>query len=111
MVLFRVAQEALTNVFRHPQASRVEASIQKLADLICMKIIDEDKSFQVEPMMRSRERKYLELLGMRERLEMVGGYFEAESAPGKGTTITALIRHGNGLAGKEPLVKSAETKP
>ncbi len=95
-VLFRVAQEALTNVSRHAHASRVEVSIQKLADLICMKIKDDGKSFEVERMMRSRGRKHLGLLGMRERLEMVGGCFEVESVAGKGTTITALIPPGNG---------------
>ena len=49
-VLFRVAQEALTNVARHAQASRVEVSIQKLPDGVCMKIKDDGKSFQVERM-------------------------------------------------------------
>jgi len=110
-VLFRVAQEALTNVSRHAHASRVEVSIQKTSDGCCMKIKDDGKSFQVGRMLHSRGRKHLGLLGMRERLEMVDGHFEVVSARGKGTTITALIRHGNGLAGKEPLVKSAETKP
>ena len=86
-VLFRVAQEALTNVSRHAHASRVEISIQRLADGACMKIEDDGKSFEVERMMRSRGRKHLGLLGMRERLEMVGGHFDIESAPGKGTTI------------------------
>ena len=98
-VLFRVAQEALTNVSRHAHASRVEVSIQKLADLICMKIKDDGKSFEVERMMHFRGRKHLGLLGMRERLEMVGGCFDVESEAGKGTTITALIPPGNG-AGK-----------
>jgi signal transduction histidine kinase len=95
-VLFRVAQEALTNVSRHAHASRVEVSIQKLAELVCMKIKDDGKSFEVERMMRSRGRKHLGLLGMRERLEMVGGCFDVESVAGKGTTITALIPPGNG---------------
>jgi signal transduction histidine kinase len=109
-VLFRVAQEALTNVSRHAHASRVEVNIQRLANGICMKIKDDGKSFEVERMMRSRGRKHLGLLGMRERLEMVGGHFDVESAPGKGTTITARIPFGNGLPGKEPLIKSAGTK-
>lgn len=109
-VLFRVAQEALTNVSRHAQASRVEVSIQKLRNVICMRIEDDGKSFQVERMMRFRGRKRLGLLGMRERLEMVGGSFNVESAPGKGTTITAQIRPGNGRAGKESPRDSAKTK-
>ena len=109
-VLFRVAQEALTNVSRHAHASRVEVSIQRLAAGVCMKIKDDGKSFGVERMMRYRGRKHLGLLGMRERLEMVGGHFDIESAPGKGTAITALIPPGNGHIGKESLMKSVETK-
>ena len=90
-VLFRVAQEALTNVARHAQASRVEVTIQKVPDGICMKIQDNGKSFQVERTLHSNNGKRLGLLGMRERLEMVGGKFGIESTPGEGTTITAQI--------------------
>jgi len=93
-VLFRVAQEALTNVARHAQASRVEVSIQKLPDFICMKIQDDGKSFQVERALNAKGRKRLGLLGMRERLEMVRGRFEIVSSPGKGTTVTAQIPLG-----------------
>jgi len=101
-VLFRVAQEALTNVSRHAHATRVEVSIQKLADGIYMKIKDDGKSFEVDRIMRSRGRKHLGLLGMRERLEMVGGLFDVESAPGKGTTVTALLPHGHDRGKKQP---------
>jgi signal transduction histidine kinase len=93
-ILYRVAQEALTNVSRHAHASRVEVDIQKLPDCICMKINDNGKSFQVERVLNARGRKRLGLLGMRERLEMVGGRFDIESVPDKGTTITAKIPSG-----------------
>ena len=93
-VLFRVAQEALTNVARHAQASRVEVSIQKLRSRVCMKIKDDGKSFNVERALHANGGKHLGLLGMRERLEMVGGRFDVESAPGKGTAITAQIPLG-----------------
>ncbi|MEO7675762.1 MAG: ATP-binding protein [Verrucomicrobiota bacterium] len=92
--LFRVAQEALTNVARHAQASRVEVSIQKLPGGICMRVIDDGKSFVVENVFHGRSGKHLGLLGMRERLEMVGGSFAAQSAPGQGTTIEAQIPFG-----------------
>jgi signal transduction histidine kinase len=104
-ILYRVAQEALTNVARHAQASRVEVSIQKLPDCICMKIKDDGKSFQLERVLNVKGRKHLGLLGMRERLEMVGGHFGVESAPGKGTTIIAQIPPG-----KAALMESAEAK-
>jgi signal transduction histidine kinase len=93
-VLFRIAQEALTNVARHAQASRVEVSLEKLPDGICMRIKDDGKSFQVERVLCGNGSKRLGLLGMRERLEMVGGRFGVESAPGIGTTITARIWPG-----------------
>jgi PAS domain S-box-containing protein len=98
-VLFRVAQEALTNVGRHAQASRVEVIIHKLPDGICMKIKDDGKSFQVDHLLHGKGRKHLGLLGMRERLEMVGGTFEVESALGKGTTIIAQIPPGKAARG------------
>jgi signal transduction histidine kinase len=90
-VLFRVAQEALTNVARHAKASRVEVNILKLPAGICMKIKDDGKSFQVARVLNARGCKRLGLLGMRERLEMVGGQFDIESSKGKGTTVTAQI--------------------
>ena len=95
-VLYRVAQEALTNVARHAQASLVDLSIEKLPDSICMKIKDDGKSFQVDRMLNAKKNKRLGLLGMRERVEMVGGSFRVESAPGKGTTIRAQIPFTNG---------------
>jgi signal transduction histidine kinase len=95
-VLFRVAQEALTNVARHAQASRAEVSIHKLGDCICMKIKDDGKSFQVGRTLLTRKAKRLGLVGMRERVEMVGGSFNVESTSGKGTTIRAQIPFTNG---------------
>jgi len=94
-ILYRVAQEALTNVSRHAHASRVEVIIQKLAHGICMKISDNGKSFEVDRMLNRRGAKRLGLLGMRERMEMVGGRLGIESAPGQGTTITAQLPHVN----------------
>ncbi len=90
-VLYRVAQEALTNVARHAQASRVEVSLQKLPDAIRMEITDDGKSFEVQRVLHAKRNKRLGLLGMRERVEMVGGNFSVESAPGQGTTIRAQI--------------------
>jgi signal transduction histidine kinase len=107
-ILYRVAQEALSNVSRHAQASRVEVDIQKLPDCICMKINDNGKSFEVERVLNANGRKRLGLLGMKERVEMVGGRFGIESAPGKGTTITAQLPSAKN--GSEPLKKSRESK-
>ncbi len=95
-VLFRVAQEALTNVARHAEASRVDVRILKAAEGgVCMKIHDDGKSFQSQDVLLARGRgRRLGLLGMRERLEMVGGSLAIESAPGEGTLILARIPGG-----------------
>jgi signal transduction histidine kinase len=87
----------------------VEVNIQKLPDGICMKIKDDGKSFKVERVLPANGGKRLGLLGMRERLEMIGGHLDIESAPGKGTTIIAQIPLGK-LRGGGALTQSVETK-
>jgi signal transduction histidine kinase len=98
-VLYRVAQEALTNVGRHAHASRADVSLQKLPRAIRLTIQDDGKSFQVERVLHAKGNKRLGLLGMRERVEMVGGSLRVESAPGQGTTIRAEIPFNNGNRG------------
>jgi signal transduction histidine kinase len=105
---YRVAQEALNNVSRHAHATRVEVTVQTEANGICMKISDNGKSFEVERVLNARGRKRLGLLGMRERVEMVGGHFAIESVPGRGTTVTAVIPVAKIV--RESPVKSGPTK-
>jgi signal transduction histidine kinase len=95
--LYRVAQEALTNVARHAHASQVEATIQRLPRAVCMSIKDNGKSFDVKRSFLVGKGRGMGLLGMRERVEMVGGKFMVESAPGKGTTIQARIPFRGGV--------------
>jgi len=91
MVLYRVAQEALINVDKHAEASRVEATIERLRGVVHFEIHDDGKSFDVQRVLHAHKIRRLGLLGMRERIEMVGGTFAIESAPGKGTTVRAQI--------------------
>jgi PAS domain S-box-containing protein len=90
-VLYRVAQSALANVDKHAHASDVKVSIRKLHGALCLEIHDNGKSFDVERVLFAKKHKRLGLLGSRERVEMVGGKFGVESAPGQGTTISAEI--------------------
>ncbi|HEV2393793.1 MAG TPA: histidine kinase [Verrucomicrobiae bacterium] len=89
--LFRVAQEALANVSRHAHATQAEVKFQILDGTLCMQIMDNGKGFLQECVVRGNKSKRLGLLGMKERLEMVGGNFVVTSALGKGTTILAQI--------------------
>jgi len=102
-VLFRVAQEALTNVGRHAKASRVEVNLQKLPAGVGMQVKDDGQSFSVDRSLQTSGGKHLGLLGMRERVEMVGGTFCVDSAPGQGTTVRAEVPFG-------PIRKSALKK-
>jgi signal transduction histidine kinase len=90
-VFYRVAQEALNNVARHARASHIELSFHGIPKGLCMRIKDNGKSFDAESTLNENPSKRLGLLGLRERLQMVGGSLEIESAPGKGTMITAII--------------------
>jgi len=90
-VLYRVGQESLTNIAKHAQATRVSVDIRKLAGDVRLEIRDDGKSFQVQRVLSAGRVTRLGLLGMRERVEMVGGVFSVESTPGKGTTIRAQI--------------------
>ncbi len=95
-VLYRVAQEAIINIGRHAQASQVTVSIRKLSDTVRMEIKDNGKGFEMEQVLFAKKDKRLGMLGMRERVEMVGGSFAVESVPDEGTTIRVQIPLKNG---------------
>ncbi len=90
-VLYRVAQEALANVARHAHASHAEICIVDLAGAIRMEIKDDGIGFEVDGKSCAKKTIRLGLLGMKERVEMIGGSFCIESLPGNGTTIRIEI--------------------
>jgi two-component system sensor histidine kinase DegS len=90
-VLYRVAQEALNNVARHAEATEVKLIIVQIPGGIRMEIGDNGKSFPVAKTLLARTNKRLGLVGMRERVEMIGGRLAIESAAGVGTTIRTEI--------------------
>ena len=73
----------------------------KLDGATCLAIRDDSKRFQEGRLLHAKRKKRLGLLGMRERLEMVGGQFTIASAPGKGTTVLAKVPLMNGPSGGE----------
>ena len=92
--LFRVVQSALNNVARHAEATNVIVKIEKKPGGLGLEIQDDGKSFQVDRVLLSKRFKRLGLLSMRERVEMFGGTLNVESAPGKGTLVSATMPFG-----------------
>ena len=90
-VFYRVAQEALTNVARHAEAKLVHVIFKNSKKTVLMEIRDNGKSFNVQYVLLAKGKKHLGVLGMRERVEMVGGTFKIDSRPGQGTLVSAEI--------------------
>jgi signal transduction histidine kinase len=97
-VLYRVAQEALTNVAKHAHASHVRIALQETQGVVQILIRDDGVGFDLERVLASKsKRTRLGLLGMRERVQMVGGEYRFKSSPGKGTVIRARVPLGKPL--------------
>lgn len=92
-VLYRVAQSALSNVARHARASQVSLDITHPLGSVRMEITDNGRAFDVHQTLHAARAMRLGLVGMRERVEMVGGRFSVTSSPGKGTSIQVEIPH------------------
>jgi NarL family two-component system sensor histidine kinase LiaS len=83
--LFRVTQEAFSNISRHSGASRVELDLSVVNNKACLTITDNGRGFDLP----STEGKGMGLVSMGERLAALGGSFSMESTPGQGTQLVA----------------------
>src|SRR4030081_468137 len=90
LVLYRVVQEALTKAAKHAEAVPLRVELCERPDDGIATVEDCGKGFNVEDMMRSRERG-LGLFGMQERLSLVGGQLVIDSTPGHGTRVHARV--------------------
>ncbi|HRW03548.1 MAG TPA: sensor histidine kinase [Caldilineaceae bacterium] len=90
LVLYRVGQEALSNVTRHAAAERVTVTLQRQPDQVTLGITDDGHGF--DPAAPTCEEGHgLGLLGMRERLGMIGGDLTIHSKKGQGSKIIATV--------------------
>lgn len=87
IALYRIVQEALTNVARHAKATTVHISIQQSATEWQLDISDDGTGFRVG----ATQTKSLGLLGMRERAQQLGGELHVESMSGQGTRVSVRI--------------------
>ena len=90
-VLFRIAQEALTNVAKHAQARRATVTVTADEDLVRLVIADDGIGFDPARAARPDERQSWGLLTMAERAEAVGGHLRVDSSPQQGTQVIAEV--------------------
>jgi signal transduction histidine kinase len=83
--LYRIVQEALTNVAKHAGATRVSILLTRRTGGVAAVVEDDGRGF--EP----GETNGLGLVGMRERVALAGGRLRLETAPGSGTTLVAEV--------------------
>jgi signal transduction histidine kinase len=100
LILFRVAQEGMTNIRKHTQADSVQLDIIFGEQEAHLSLSDDGCGFDptiLQQMVSGRDGGY-GLQGIQERLEIIGGTFSIESAPGKGTTLQVMVPSDNYVA-------------
>ena len=94
VTLYRFLQETLTNVARHAEADHVHVSLSCDARTVSLSVTDDGEGFDPNallPVTGEPEADGIGLLGLRERLQDVGGWLEIESVPGSGTCVVGHI--------------------
>lgn len=90
--LYRIAQEALTNVARHANAGAVEVGLTHDDRTITLSIRDDGRGFDMgEPAARDRNRRGFGLGSIRERVRMLGGELAVSTSPGRGTKLEVRV--------------------
>jgi signal transduction histidine kinase len=87
IVLFRVVQEALSNVRKHSAAGRVSVALRSRRTFVEVTVTDDGCGFRLQQLDTDR----LGLAGISERVRLLGGAVEIETSPGAGTTVRATL--------------------
>ncbi|MFH1647676.1 MAG: HAMP domain-containing protein [Chloroflexota bacterium] len=92
IAMFRVAQEAITNIAKHAQAHNALVNVEFRDSSVALEIEDDGLGLDMNSLNPpAGESQRLGLLGMRERIQLLGGTFQIESKPDSGTHITAEV--------------------
>jgi signal transduction histidine kinase len=91
--LYRIAQEALNNTTKHSNADRAEVILDAREDSVRLIIEDDGTGFDIEARSEAARKNGhgLGLVGMKERVELLGGSLELDSKPGSGTTVFVTV--------------------
>jgi two-component system, NarL family, sensor histidine kinase UhpB len=90
LVVYRVAQESLTNAARHSEAQRIAVTLRRSGDAVELEVADDGRGFAFEQSERG-----LGIGGMRERALLIGAELTIESRPGHGTTVHLTVPQSN----------------
>jgi len=88
-MMYRLVQECMTNAVKHSGAGNVSLQLSQRAGAVRMKMQDDGVGFDLAE--ANRKRESFGLAGMRERVALLGGDIDIQSAPGKGTKVSIAI--------------------
>jgi signal transduction histidine kinase len=99
IALYRIVQESLTNVREHSGANEVQIRVQGGIRGTEVQIEDDGRGFEVaNTLISAAKRGRLGLVGMAERVRLLGGSFDVQSRPGGPTTVSLLLPHWQPVA-------------
>ncbi|HYO11869.1 MAG TPA: sensor histidine kinase [Thermoanaerobaculia bacterium] len=91
-LVFRLVQEALTNVLRHAGVTRAQVALSRSGGVLALRVSDEGRGFDLQTAFAGSEAATGSgLRGMRDRLELFGGRLDLASVPGQGTVVSAIV--------------------
>jgi len=85
--LFRLAQEAVTNALKHAEATEIAVKVEVTCESITMIVKDDGKGFNIKEAKGNKDKKSFGLIGMKERVDLLGGKMTIDSKVGLGTFI------------------------
>jgi signal transduction histidine kinase len=89
--LYRIIQEALTNASKHARALSVQVRLSREGESVCCSVEDDGIGFNNQDAGEGKGNRGLGLIGIRERVQILGGVCEIQSTPGQGTTINVRL--------------------
>jgi len=105
LTIFRIAQEAITNVVRHAAADRVLVKLEADDTQLMLQVSDDGQGFNADAVLKGSEANCLGLLGMIERAKLIGGECQVVSSPGNGATVQVKVKHAqNNHAENQPAI-------
>jgi signal transduction histidine kinase len=96
LVLFRIYQETLTNVSKHAQATQVDALLEVDAEGLLLEVVDDGQGFEATTVPTDlAQRGHFGLMGIQERVQLLGGRLTIDSTPGQGTRVKIWLPHSS----------------